>query len=568
MDLVTQSLLASFADEESLPDSLDNATIFEHFVNFSAVSAEYSDEFDVEEVHTGGGEDLGIDGIAVIVNGNLVTDLAEVEDLAAANKYLEVHLVFTQAKSGVNFSGSEISNFFFGVKDFFAAKPSLPRNAEVAQKEKLVRGVYQKSTFFKRGNPTINLYYATTGKWQDDAKLLARIDNEREALFELNIFSKSVFTPLDARALQRLYTKAKNRLSKSVNFSSRITLPALPGIEESYLGYLPTDEYLKLITDDSGGIARGLFYDNVRDFQGDNPVNREIEETLSSPEQQLFVLMNNGITIVAESLNKTGDIFTIEDFQIVNGCQTSHVLFFNSGKLNAPVHLPVKLIVSKDSATKNRIIKATNRQTTVRTEELTALTDFQKSLEDYYEAAGGDCQLYYERRSQQYRSSAGIEKIRIVNVSNQIRSFASMFLGLAHQASRYYGTLLKSVESKIFIPGHPPAAYYASALAQYRFDAYIRRKLILAKYRPFRYHILSILRMQVAGTDMPAMTSNKFEKYCEFIVDILKDEKKCLPAMTDAIAVLDKVLLGQHSPDKAKDASLLTACETIVSANP
>ena len=91
----------------------------------------------------------------------------------------------------------------------------------------------------------------------------------------------------------------------------------------------------------------------------------------------------------------------------------------------------------------------------VKTEELTALTDFQKALEDYYAAATGDCQLYYERRSQQYRSATGIEKIRIVSISNQIRSFSSMFLDLPHQASRYYGTLLKSIESKIFVPGHP-----------------------------------------------------------------------------------------------------------------
>ncbi len=68
---------------------------------------------------------------------------------------------------------------------------------------------------------------------------------------------------------------------------------------------------------------RGLFYDNVRDFQGDNPVNKEIDDTLKSDERDLFVLLNNGITIVAESLSKTGDIFTIEDYQIVNGCQTS-----------------------------------------------------------------------------------------------------------------------------------------------------------------------------------------------------------------------------------------------------
>ena len=157
----------------------------------------------------------------------------------------------------------------------------------------------------------------------DDSKLIARIENEKETLLDLNIFRDVEFIPIDARSLQRLYNKAKNRLSKSITFVGKITLPTLPGVQESYLGYLPVDEYLKLISDDSGNIVRGLFYDNVRDFQGDNPVNKEIDDTLKSDERDLFVLLNNGITIVAESLSKTGDIFTIEDYQIVNGCQTS-----------------------------------------------------------------------------------------------------------------------------------------------------------------------------------------------------------------------------------------------------
>lgn len=413
MDLVTQSLLSSFTSEESLEIGLDDPVLFEHFVNYCAVSNEYGDEFDVEDIHTGGGDDLGIDGIAIIVNGTLVSDSDEIDDLAVANKYLEVDLIFCQAKSGSSFSGSEISNFFFGVKDFFATKPTLPRNAAVAEKESLTRAIYTKSPLFKRGNPLIRLFYATTGKWQDDPKLVARIENEKEALLELNIFRGVEFIPVDARMLQRLYASAKNRLSKSIEFTSKVTLPALPGIQESYLGYLPADQYLKLITDDSGNILRGLFYDNVRDFQGDNPVNHEMDETLKSPAQQLFVLMNNGVTIVADAIGKTGDTFTIEDYQIVNGCQTSHVLFNNMHNIETPVHIPVKLIVSQDSEVKNRIIKATNRQTPVKTEELTALTDFQKALEDYYVAATGDCQLYYERRSQQYRSATGIEGVRI-----------------------------------------------------------------------------------------------------------------------------------------------------------
>jgi hypothetical protein len=352
MDLVTQSLLSSFRSEESLPDDLEESILFEHFVNYCTVSNEYGDEFDVEDIHTGGGDDLGIDGLAIVVNGTLIADAAEVDDLAATNKHLEVEFIFSQAKSGGNFTGSEISNFFFGVKDIFAATPALPRNASLAEKESLIKAIYKKSPLFKRGNPIIRMYYATNGKWQDDPKLTARIENEKEALLELNIFRGTEFTPVDARLLQRLYASAKNRLSKSIEFTSKVTLPTLPGIQESYLGYLLADQYLKLITDDSGNIVRGLFYDNVRDFQGDNPVNHEIDETLKSPAQQLFVLLNNGVTIVADSINKTGDLFTIEDYQIVNGCQTSHVLFNNIYNLKSPVHIPVKLIVSQEDEKK------------------------------------------------------------------------------------------------------------------------------------------------------------------------------------------------------------------------
>lgn len=566
MDLVTQSLLTSFKSEESLPASIDEAVLLEHFVNFCAVSNEYSEEFDVEDVHTGGGDDLGIDGLAVIVNGTLVFDAEEVADLAATNKYLEVDFIFCQAKSGSGFSGTEISNFLFGVKDLFSPKPALPRNTSIAEKEKLVRSIYTRSAIFKRGNPSVKLYYATTGKWVEDAKLLARIENERDSLLELNIFKAVQFIPVDARTLQRLYSSAKNRFSTSIEFTSKVTLPTLPGVQESYLGYLPSDQYLKLIMDGAGNIVRGLFYDNVRDFQGDNSVNQEIDETLKSEEQQLFVLMNNGVTIVADSLTKTGDVFTIEDYQIVNGCQTSHVLFNNRESLSKPVHIPVKLIVSKDGGIKNRVIKATNRQTLVKTEELTALTDFQKALEDYYVAVSGEGKLYYERRSQQYRSAAGIEKIRIVSVPNQIRSFASMFLGLPHQASRYYGTLLKSIESRIFVPDHLPVAYYVSALALYRFESLTRKNVADARYRPFKYHLLALARMIAAGVDMDPMNSKKFEKYCQGIVAILLDEKRSLALFTDAATLLDSALGGDYGRDKAKDASLISTAESRLKA--
>lgn len=557
MDLVTQNLVAAFKAEESLPEKIEDSTVLEHFVNYCAVSNEYGEEFDVEDLHTGGADDLGIDGVAVLVNGTLVLDEQEVLDLVSANRYLEADLVFCQSKSG-GFSGDEISNTFFGLKDLFSAKPTMPRNDRIAEKERLIKFIYGQSPLFKRGNPSVKIYYATTGKWQDDPKLVKRVEVERDGLMDLDIFESVEFVPVDAKILQRLYSNAKNRFSKSIEFASKITLPALPGVQESYLGYLPSEEFMKLISDDSGNMLKGLFYDNVRDFQGDNDVNLEIQKTLEDESRRLFVLMNNGVTVVADSIQKTGDSFTLEGYQVVNGCQTSNVLFRNQNKLEK-VQIPFKLIVSQDGAVKNKIIKATNRQTMVKPEELTSLTDFQKSLEDYYEAGEGDSRLYYERRSQQFRAASGIEKIRIVTIPNQIRAFASMFLALPHQASRYYGALLNSIESKIFVSDHPPVAYYASALALYRLESLFRRKVLDSKYRPFKYHLLPLARIIVAGETAERMNSNKFEKYCEKVVAAFKDDKSAAIAFSRAATVLDSILGGNYGRDKAKEATLFSA---------
>ncbi|MEK7993511.1 MAG: AIPR family protein [Planctomycetota bacterium] len=567
MDLVTANLVNSFRQQHGFPEDIDQPTLFEHFANFCVASKEYSDEFDVEDLHVAGGNDLQLDGAMLIVNGVLADSVDEVDDLARTNKYLDAEFVFIQAKTAPDFSGAEISNMFYGIRDLFAVTPSLPRNEALAAKERVIRHIYTKSALFRHGNPRLRMYYVTTGRWQRDDKLLARIQNEVTTLEELNIFqSPPTFEPVDARGIQQLFNRAQNALTKTITFANRVTLPAIEGVREAYLGYLPAAEYLAMITDDNQNLLRGLFYENVRDFQGENPVNQEIEETLRTNGRDSFVLLNNGITVVSEDLGKTGDRFTVSGFQIVNGCQTSHVLFNNRDRVTESVLLSVKLIVAPIDTLRNQVIKATNRQTMVKTEELSALTDFQKLLERYYEAIPQDHRLYYERRSQQFRATPGLEKIRIVNISIQIRTFAAMFLNRAHQASRYYGSLLKDVENTIFVEGHFPIAYYVSAYALFRIESCLRRFQIDNRYRPFKYHLLGIVRMLVAGPDMPAMTANRFERYCESLRDVLWDPGRCLQGLQRSCEILDQVLGGSYNRDKAKESTIQTQAQNIIQA--
>lgn len=568
MDLVTSNLVSTFRQEQGFPEDLAESVAFEHFANYCVGSKEYAEDFDLEDVHVAGGNDLQLDGVFILVNGLLISSIEEIDDLLETNNHVDAEFIFAQAKSGRNFEGAEISNMFYGVRDLFAQNPSLPRNEALLQKERIIKHVYTKSARFRRGLPVLKMYFVTTGRWQDDEQLCGRINTEKGDLEHLDIFRSVDFTPVDARRLQHYFNRAQNALQQTITFTSKVTLPSMPGLKASYLGYLPVKDYLALVTDENGNLLRGLFYDNVRDYQPRNPVNAEIGDTLRSPDKEHFVLLNNGVTVVADDLIPAGDQFTLTGYQVVNGCQTTHVLFNNRDALGENLQVPVKLIIQPDDALKNRIIKATNRQTVVKDEELSALTDFQKNLEEFYRAMPQAHLLYYERRSQQYRSVPGLEKIRLVTISTQIRTFASMFLERAHRASRYYGTLLKDIENSIFADTHSPLSYYLSAYAFFRVEAALRRRQIDGRYRPFKYHMLGIMRMLACGGGMPHLGANQFERYVTPLKDILWGEVRCAELLQRTCATLDELLGENFDRDRAKDATLLRRAKGMILAEP
>jgi hypothetical protein len=121
-------------------------------------------------------------------------------------------------------------------------------------------------------------------------------------------------------------------------------VPEIAGVTQAYIGLLPASQFISILRDEDGEITKSIFYDNVHDWQDYNPVNTEIRATLASPAKAGFALMNNSITIIAKSLQTTGDKFNMEDFQIVNGCQTSHVLFDQRDQLDDSVKIPLRLI--------------------------------------------------------------------------------------------------------------------------------------------------------------------------------------------------------------------------------
>lgn len=563
MDRITKGYMSSFASSQELHDTSDESKLFEMFACYCVLSREYTDSFDLSDIVIGGGGDTGIDGIAIIANNVLVHSPEEFDDLVEqTHSITDLKFVFVQAKTSASFSGGDIATFGFGVRDLFKEQPEMVQSDTIKEKSAIISHILSNMVCV-RNKPKCLLYYVTTGRWTEDQNVKSRIEGVRSDLVSENLFSDVIFIPVDADYLQRLFKATIDRIQAEIDFPDRITLPEMDGINEAYLGILPAKIFLSLVSNEDG-VIKSILYDNVRDFQGANDVNREIAATLASPDSDKFVILNNGITIICKELrNIVRNRFLLGDYQIVNGCQTSHVLYYNKDAIGDNVYVSVKIISTLDEDAVSKIVKATNRQTEVSDEQLMALNDFNKKLEAYYQTYLGTQRLYYERRSKQYANTAEIEKVRVITIPTQIKSFASMFLDKPHLASRYYGRLLKDSE-EMFNNDHRPIAYYISAYTLYKVEYLIRNKQIDQRYNRYRYHILMLIKYLVlGGKPQPPLNSHKMEQLCQEMQTILNNSDELSKYINAVCQIIAAEVKNLSEPENAKTSAITERLKDI-----
>jgi hypothetical protein len=149
-----------------------------------------------------------------------------------------------------------------------------------------------------------------------------------------------------------------------------------------------------------------------------------------------------------------------------------------------------------------------------------------------------------------------IEKVRIVTIPTQLKSFASMFLDQPHTASRFYGILVKDMSGKTFNENHELMPYYTSAYALYKLEFYFRNKSIDVLYRKFRFQILMMLRYHINGEDMPPLNSKKINSYCERINALLNDQGKFIEAIRNITNIINDAVGDLKDTEASKRQSL------------
>ena len=499
-DKILEGFLSDFSQKYSL-ETLGEDDQFEQFVNFNLVSKLYPKDINIDDLSVGGANDTAIDGVAIIVNGSIINDEKDIEFFIKNNGFLDVSFVFIQSKNSPRFKGDAVGNFIFGVKSFFEDEPIIPENDKIKSLRKIKEKIYTHSIDFEH-NPEIKLYFVSTGVWTNPETIVSRANYEFEVFKEKNLFLNSkpeeFIEFIDAERLKNIYREISRRSVKEVLFNNHVALPDMTEkVNQSFIGSILLRNFIELIKDSDGNISKGLFFDNVRDYQGKNKVNKEIEITIRNLDKQnLLPLLNNGITIISKKVERTGQKLKLTDFQIVNGCQSSHILFENRKYINETSNIIVKIIETTDQDTINDIIIATNKQTEVKDEAFESLKPFHKDLSEYYKAMGKSTKypIFYERRSKEYVNDPNVKPYQIITLSSLIRSYVSMILEQPQSTHRYYGEILDSNRDSIFNATHKNMIpnYYLSSLILNRLETMLRNQTIYSRYKIYKYHILFI----------------------------------------------------------------------------
>lgn len=447
---------------------------------------------------TDGRQDGGVDGFFILVNGHLLHDP---ESFIWPRIGSDLKVFIISAKHHDTFKQSTLDNLVASLSEILDFRIE-DQDLKGAYSELLLRMRNNLRFAYRRLSPrltsfSVDIYYASRG----DTLILGEEVRSRAAQLKALVKDyfgtcKSNFTFVGCTELVSMHRKIQNYT---------LELPFVEALAkgERYVVLARLSDYYAFISDE-GKLRRYLFESNVRDFMGLNRVNEDIKRTLENQVSPDFWWLNNGITILATSASIIGKSIKAEDIQIVNGLQTTESIFRyfeNGGKDTEDRCILVKVIVSKDEAVRDLIIRATNNQTDVEYASLHATDKIQRDIEEVLLRNG----LFYERRKNFYLN-LNHTKADIVTPLYIAAGYVALILKMPHRAVTLRSKFMRSPETynAVFSQEAPIEVWPQIAHILKRIDAGLEELRPLASstdrfLKNWRYIIALLLVAEATG---------------------------------------------------------------------
>ncbi|WP_129648026.1 AIPR family protein [Peristeroidobacter agariperforans] len=379
--------------------SSDRAETFEAFA-LEQILKDY--DLSSDEIESGwvdGGNDGGIDGAFIFINGHLLLDAT---DFPWPRTSASVDVWLITVKHHATFQQAPLDSMLATVQELFDLAMENDElkgtySSEVLTFRTLLSQTYRRVSISR---PAINFHVRYVSRGDTDQvgeSVRARAMQLESTICGLFSSSGAKFQFVGAAELVQEFRKAKS-FSLDLPFVEHLATG-----RDSYVLLVRLADYVRFVTDECGQLRRYLFDSNVRDFLGDNEVNDEIDRSLADPLAPDFWWLNNGVTVLATNATVPGKTIQLQNIQIVNGLQTTETVFrhFQTGATTSSDRcLLVKIVVSSDAQVRDRIIRATNNQSPVEVAALRATDKIQRDIEEILERH----EWYYERRKNYYRN--------------------------------------------------------------------------------------------------------------------------------------------------------------------
>lgn len=346
----------------------------------------------------------------------------------------ELELEIIQVKNERGFKENVLQRLIDHVPLLLQLEPpddlNLEFNESIRERFGIFRATYlQTSTTFPK--LTIRVRYVTKSVEPPNVKVQSKQKRLEEKIHE-SLRDANVVT--DFIGAVELNSKARER-SNTIH-ELRVSEGPISAEKGGFVCLVTLTDWYRFIVDSEGRLRDEVFEENVRDYEGDTIINREIEASLRQGDSSAvdFWWLNNGVTVLGARVQTPGKKFVIENAQVVNGLQTSRNVYqyFNDSKAGEESegtkrHLLVRIIEAQDDIIMSQIIKATNSQNRVSIATLRATEPFQRNIEEYFSQRG----YFYERKKNQYKNQ-GKPRSQIVEVLELAQAVAAILLHEPH----------------------------------------------------------------------------------------------------------------------------------------
>lgn len=553
MHRIVKAHLDSFVRNFGL-EGMPESEQFEQFSNYAIIASRTASPYELDDVTTGEGDD-GTDGIAIIVDEDIVVSEEDAQTIfSGTRRNHDVEVLFIQAKRSESFDLGDFLKFKESILKFVNADVYEVNDEIQVAARKVFDVAMDNVPKIRFGKPSLTARYVTTGVYrQPDALENAKREFESQ-LNELGLFASVDIQFIGRDELTSLWVATYSGVSAQLEMFSNAPMPAIAGINEAYLAIVRAREFVEKLLVTSDGSLRGqVFEENVRAFLGvDNPVNQSIATTLNSGDTaSRFPVLNNGITIVSPDVRVQGTNLHLENFQIVNGCQTSNILFENRAALDDTVMVTLKVVETTSEDVFSELVRATNSQTKVDETQFLSLRPVVKKIEQYFNTyEGQEGRLYFERRDRQY-IGRDIPAIRIFNLHVAAKCVAAMFLQRPDLSFKYPKTMYEELAPIMFSDDNKEIVFYSACLVLYRLHLLVSNSTLPQNMRRFKWHILVLVRAIVAGKNVPKLNARQIEPYCQKLIDAFcQHGESVVESLQKAVEVVES--MGDVTNDRLK----------------